>query len=151
MLPPQSLDLLTAYVDGELSPRQRRAVERLLGRSAEARALLNRLQTDAAQLRRLPPAPAPADLASPVLGAIARRPLRPARQPAGRQPAQFPVWAGYAAAAAVLLIVAAATFFDYSTAEPSLPDTGPVPRQRAKAEDRLPMPRPVDELVRGSA
>jgi anti-sigma factor RsiW len=46
--------LLSAYVDGELSNRQRKAVQRLLRRSAEARTLLRGMQEDAARLRALP-------------------------------------------------------------------------------------------------
>ena len=46
--------LLTAYVDGELSSRQRRHVVRLLHRSAEARRLLRQLEADAKSLRDLP-------------------------------------------------------------------------------------------------
>src|SRR2546430_2493824 len=53
MLPERGRELLTAYVDGELSARQRRHVLRLLRHSAEARRLLQRLQGDAA------PAPHP--------------------------------------------------------------------------------------------
>jgi anti-sigma factor RsiW len=53
MISPQDLELLTAHVDGELTARQRRHVDRLLRRSAEARALLARLQEDAQQVRGL--------------------------------------------------------------------------------------------------
>ena len=43
MLPEQDRELLTSYVDGELSTRQRKTVLRLLRRSAEARELLRQL------------------------------------------------------------------------------------------------------------
>src|SRR5215831_7986877 len=54
MLSDQFRQLLTAYVDGELSSRQRKAVQRLLRRSPEARSLLLKLQEDARRLRALP-------------------------------------------------------------------------------------------------
>ena len=54
MLPDRDRQLLSAFVDGELSSRQRRHVERLLRRSGEARTLLRRLQEDARELRHLP-------------------------------------------------------------------------------------------------
>ena len=54
MLPERFRELLTAYVDGELSARQRRHVLRLLRRSVEARRLLHFLQSDSHNLIHLP-------------------------------------------------------------------------------------------------
>jgi hypothetical protein len=72
MLPPHLTELLTAYVDGETTPRQQKAVTRLLRRSAEARRLLEQLESDSSELRRLPRARCQRDFAGPVLAAILR-------------------------------------------------------------------------------
>src|SRR5437660_9884360 len=93
--------LLTAYVDGELSNRQRRAVQRLLRRSAEARTLLRQLQEDSARLRALPRQHLDDEFSSRVLRAVGRS--RPQGRPrVAAAPASFPMWSGFAAAAAVI-------------------------------------------------
>jgi hypothetical protein len=116
MLPDRYRALLTAYVDGELTPRQRRHAERLLRQSGEARELLRRLQEDARALRELPPVRPPADLAEAVLRGIAERRLGPARRRAARPVPAYPEWAGLAAAAAVLLILGVASYFYFAHA-----------------------------------
>src|SRR5262249_31474548 len=83
-----------------LSNRQRKAVLRLLRRSAEARTLLRKMQEDARRLRELPRQRLAADFSQQVLRAIAAHP-RPLRAPAVR-PARQPLWSacgGLAAAA----------------------------------------------------
>jgi transposase InsO family protein len=106
--------LLTAYVDGELSSRQRRHVVRLLHRSAEARQLLQQLKADARALRLLPPPPLPADLTGSVLRLIAERNLLPLQNRTVKA-APATVWMGslasWAAAAAVLLTLGVASYF----------------------------------------
>jgi negative regulator of sigma E activity len=104
--------LLTAYVDGELSSRQRRHVVRLLHRSAEARQLLEQLQSDARALRQLPSLPLPADLTGPVLQLITERNLapRPPRIVKTASIAWFGPLASLAAAAAVLLTIGVASY-----------------------------------------
>jgi hypothetical protein len=116
MLPDRYRELLTAYVDGELSPRQRRHAERLLRQSDEARALLRRLQEDARALRELPPVRPPADLTEAVLRGIAERRLGPARRRASRPVPMYPEWAGLAAAAAVLLVLGVSSYFYFAHA-----------------------------------
>src|SRR5689334_16286486 len=107
MLSERDRQLLTAFVDGELSPRQRRQVCRLLGRSDAARRLLRELQGDSDELKALPPPPPLGrDLSAPVLRAAARP--RPQPRPAVRL--RFRAWAGYAAAAAVLFVVGVSAY-----------------------------------------
>ena len=53
MLPDRLCQLLTAYVDGELTVRRARAVQRLLERTPEARELLAQLRANAERLRAL--------------------------------------------------------------------------------------------------
>jgi hypothetical protein len=130
----QFRQLLTAYVDGELSNRQRRAVQRLLQRSAEARGLLRKLQEDAARVRALPRQHLDGDFAARVVEAI-RQQARPA--PAVRRLA-LPDWAGLAAAAAVLLAVGLGSFLYFARTPPDAtlvkasepqdgPERGPAP------------------------
>ena len=75
MLSEQLRRLLTAYVDGELSHRQRRAVRRALRASEKARDLLVALQQDAECLRRLPRPSLGEDFTRRVVRAVAARPV----------------------------------------------------------------------------
>src|SRR5258708_5038577 len=109
MLDEKDRELLTAYVDGELSARQRRAATRLLRKSTDARTLLRKLQADSDALIRLSMPPAAPDVSDPVIQLIVERGL----QPGHRKPqsvAAIPLWKGLLAAAAVLLAVSAASF-----------------------------------------
>ncbi|MFO0841228.1 MAG: hypothetical protein U0797_02370 [Gemmataceae bacterium] len=126
MLAPQELELLTAHVDGELSAVQRRQVDSLLQRSGEARDTLQRLEADAARLRRLPRVSIPVDLSAGVLeeiGRLAQRPSRKAR-PVPARTLKFPAWAGFAAAAAVLVAVGAVSFLLNSPRDDSVQGGG---------------------------
>jgi hypothetical protein len=105
MVPERLSQLLTAYIDGELSSRRRRAVQRLLRKSPEARRLLERLQDDSKELRKLSRSKLERDLAPRIMRAISERRLHVARRAAIAQRPPFPAWAGYAAAASVLLAV----------------------------------------------
>jgi hypothetical protein len=107
------LQLLTAYVDGELDARQRKLVERLLAKSEEARLLLAKLESDSKELRDLPRHDAPTTLTDLVMetvsevGMPAPLPVAPA---AAASPNLIPVWLGLALAACVLLAVTLGTF-----------------------------------------
>lgn len=115
MLSPHELELLTAHVDGELTRRQRREVNRLLDRSEEARALLRQLEDDSGLLRRLPTLQVKQDLSSSVLTRIGQRKQRPVPRLERSAPARLPAWLGFAAAAAVLILVGAVSFLVEST------------------------------------
>ncbi len=158
MLPERCRQLLTAYVDGELTARQRRAVFRLLRRSREARHLLRHLQTDSRTLRALNNTPAlEVDLSPDILQAIRDRrlvptapPEAPAPRPATlpfRAPARhFPAWVGAAAAAAVLLAVGLGSFAYFLSGDRST--APPVAQQQPPADegpgiDRRPGPAPA--------
>jgi hypothetical protein len=111
MLSDRSRELLTAYVDGELTPRQRRHVRQLLRDSAAARELLRQLQEDASRLHGLPPPPLDQDLSAFVVNAIRERRLQPGRRRTRLpRPAEFPARALIAAAASVLLLVAMSAY-----------------------------------------
>jgi hypothetical protein len=107
--------LLTAAVDGELTPGQRRGVHRLLMRSKSARRLYHRLKADAAALRALPRVAAPADLAERVLLAIAANGAAPRPTAAVVSPAAAPNRAArhlsrWALAASLFLAIGVGSF-----------------------------------------
>jgi hypothetical protein len=126
MLTERCRELLAAYVDGELTNRQRKAVFRLLRRSPEAQALLRQMQQDSEALRQLPRPRLDKDLSAPVLQLIHERRLQPSRR---RRRAvehtlpNLPAWAGFAAAAAVLLLVALGSFYYFTNTQPTDPGT----------------------------
>jgi hypothetical protein len=117
MLQDRYRQLLTAYVDGELSSRQRRHVARLLRRSPDARELLRKLQADSHVLRHLPRPALPADLAEPVLHTIAERRLKPSQRRIATHSSPSS-WvaplAPWAAAASVLLILGMASYLYFA-------------------------------------
>jgi hypothetical protein len=162
MLSPQDQQLLTGYVDGELTARQRCQVERLLSRSGEARALLQDLQEDSRSLRLLPSMSAPADLADYILETIARKGLKPGSRPRVPAPPRvyvLPSWVGFAAAAAVLFIVGVGSFYLHSqgsnpeegagsgiASRPAGPDDPPRPLPPPPDKDRTPLVKDTPKL-----
>jgi hypothetical protein len=167
--------LLTAAIDGALTPAERKEAKRLVRGSAEARALYLELRRDAERLRALRRHAAPPDLVDAVLVAIRDRrptPLPPTRPRPGR-------WAGWmtvATAAAVMLAFTAGSFLVFGPgkqrphqrinteivgqtlpARPSGPEVGPMPRrlpadsvagvERKTGPEIGPAPREVDALT----
>ncbi len=127
MISDQLRQLLTAYVDGELTNRQRKAALRLVRRSPEARGLLAKLEADAERLRRLPRLRLPDDFSARVVEALRGRPL-PMRR-ARRAAAPVPFWGAVAAAAALLLTVGLTSYaFFARQLTPTGPGTVAVPR-----------------------
>jgi hypothetical protein len=126
MLSERYRQLLTAYVDGELSGRQRRHVIKLLRHSREARHLLRELQGDSQVLRAMarPKTPVP-DISLPILQTIAERRLRPGQiVPASSSaPTGVSVWRALLAVAAVLIVVSLGSylFFRAHFARPDTP------------------------------
>jgi hypothetical protein len=114
MITDTQTQLLTASVDGELSPRQRKAVERLLRHSAEARQLLQQLKDDAVQLRSLPRCYPERGFTERVIRAATWQ-ARAVRQPARPAQRNIPAWVGLAAAAAVLLAVTGGSYFYFNS------------------------------------
>ncbi|MBL8796214.1 MAG: zf-HC2 domain-containing protein, partial [Planctomycetia bacterium] len=155
MLPERVTQLLTAYVDGELSARERRAVGRLLRKSPEARAMLHQMKQDSMVLRKLPRKKTQLDLSGSVMGTISLRniqlpkienpvPLSP--KPVVRR---RPFWLKVTAAAVLLCAVGLASYFvvsfvlhgsGHATApEPTNPDD---PRHR-QGNSEADVPAPV--------
>jgi hypothetical protein len=117
MLPDQATILLTAFVDRELSQRQRKAVMRLLHKSSEAREMLRHLQENAHKLKLLPRRKIEPSLVDEILQAIAEQPAQP-KQPAVKAARRR--WLPYVVAsmAAALLIGALGIVYWKTMAEP---------------------------------
>jgi hypothetical protein len=104
MLPDRISRLLSAYVDDELGARQREAVERLLGKSPEARTLLERLRSDADRVRNLPRAVLDGDFARRLVRQIDEAAARPAEPVPAVVRFRWPAWVSVASAAAAVLV-----------------------------------------------
>jgi hypothetical protein len=117
MLPDQATQLLTAFVDRELSQRQRKAVMRLLHKSSEAREMLRHLQENAHKLKLLPRRKIEPSLVDEILQAIAEQQAQP-KQPAVKAARRR--WLPYVVAsmAAALLIGALGIVYWKTMAEP---------------------------------
>jgi hypothetical protein len=144
MLTPQELELLTGHVDGELSGRDRRQLDRLLQRSAEARALLESLMSDSHEVQLAPAVPAPFDFSANVLDTIAARKVQPARAtpPAVARP--LAPYFAYVAAAAILLAVGVGSFLAHWPTD--RPTTYPGPGMARKTPEPPPK-TPREEIV----
>jgi len=156
MLPDQVTQLLTAFVDGELSQRERKAVTRLLQRSSEAREVLRQLQENAHRVHTLPRRKLEPSLVEDVLQSIASQPALPRPPRAPRR-----LWKPYAAAslAASLLVAAigALTWQAMSTPERPVKDDAqiavkqnPTPAPEKKNEPTPPTPpvkKPMNPML----
>lgn len=116
-------ELLTAAVDGELTPAERRAVDRALRESEPARAMLAKLQSDKARMKALPRISAPVDLAENVLCMIQDRAMTPTPlPPTTRTPRKFnwsmlPIWVNVATAAAILVVVSLGSYSYFAASQ----------------------------------
>lgn len=92
--------LLSAYLDGELTPEEMRAVEARLRQDPEAQALYRELAGVQALLQRLPARRSPEDLEDRILREVQRRAER-----AGRRRWRAVLAGGLAAAAAAVVLL----------------------------------------------
>jgi anti-sigma factor RsiW len=124
MLPERVTQLLTSYIDGELSSRQRRAVSRLLRKSSEARNLLQRMQQDSMILRHLPRRRMKQDLSKTVLTTLDLRGIKlPTPQPVLvgiplKQRSGMPTWVKVLIAMLVLVGIGAGSYFYFAATAP---------------------------------
>ncbi len=120
MLPERITQLLTSYIDGELSSRQRKAVTRLLRKSPEARKLLAEMKHDSMILRKLPKKKMKQDLSRTLPGTIIMRGLKlPPPPPGGLPPlppraAGIPVWAVVLGAVLLLGLVGVSSYLFFT-------------------------------------
>jgi hypothetical protein len=157
MLPDHLIQLLTAYVDGELSNRQRKAVLRLLHRSDEARRLYQQLRDDAARLRGLPRAGLGRHFAQRVLRNISSdRVYLDRRSTLVERPA-IPSWVGLAVAAAVLLMVGVSSYLYFAAVPTETPSEQathvpkPAPSEAGPEKDPSEMGPPEPPQAKGES
>ncbi|MGL6097914.1 MAG: hypothetical protein ACRC7O_19195 [Fimbriiglobus sp.] len=100
MLTSDDYRLITAAVDGVLTPTQEPALRGLLAASEEAAAVYRQLRTDSARLARLRKVSAPPELHAAVMARV-----RPVTVPTPARRVRVPAWASYAVSAAVLVAV----------------------------------------------
>jgi anti-sigma factor RsiW len=109
MLPDRYLRLLTSYVDGEASERQRRHVERLLRKSPKVRTVLHLLKEDSRRIRDLTRLKMGPEFPDKVVATIGQSRLRPMAAPlAARTPSP---WLGLAVAASVLGLICVGSYW----------------------------------------
>lgn len=146
MLTEPEYELLTAFVDGELSARQRKQILRLLRRSPEARHFLRKLQTDSQLLQSLPRYKSDPDFALRVTRAIADapKPVAPTAEiyppVAAPAPASLPVWLNFALAAALLFAVTLGSYLFFASQRPNEP--GPIVQQQPPTKQPAPAVEP---------
>lgn len=105
---PNADELLSAYLDGELTDAERALVEQLLAEDTDAQQTLAGLQSVSETLRKMPRATPGADLSEEVLERVqAERSTEPESVmplPVGRSPRGW-LWAGLTVAAALVIMV----------------------------------------------
>lgn len=142
MLSDQVTQLLTAFVDGELSQRQRKAVMRVLHKSSEARELLRQMQENAHKLKQLPRRKLEPSLVDAVMQAIADQKAQP--KPAAPRRSRR-TWLPYfsAAMAASLLIGVVGIFAWKAFKDQEGKIDGPVVKTGDKKPEEKPTPEPT--------
>jgi hypothetical protein len=144
MIPRKLSKLLTAYVDGELNVRRRKAVRQLLRRSTKARRLYRQMKADSLVLQALPQKKLKQDLSGTILDKI-NTTLLDIRLPAGGRKASRrwsrPLWVASAAAAVLFAVgFGSYTFFSGTSGTsdggvPPVAATTPVQPNEAAAGD----------------
>jgi hypothetical protein len=141
MLSDQLLQLLTAFVDGELSQRQRMEVVQLLEKSSEAREILKQLQENAHRLKMLPRHKVEPSLVDDIMQAINEHKSQP--KPASAPGTRRRRWMPYLAAtlAASLMVAAIGLMYWKATQE-----TNPGPKENfVDNNNPKPEPKPAPE------
>src|SRR2546421_1573175 len=117
MLSDKQKELLTAYVDGEVSARQRRLVARLVRKLPAARQLLHELEKDSRQLTALPRKKPPREIVRQVLRQTAAHgapiPATPSTL-ATPAAAGMPSWVSITLAASVLAAITLGSYLFFS-------------------------------------
>jgi negative regulator of sigma E activity len=140
MLNKRVRQLISAYIDGELSARKRRAVHRLIQSDPEARALYQQMKADSYYLHGLPRVSLPQDFSKRVLTKIQEKGIQP------RPATTVGSWGRLAVAAMVLLAIGLASYC-YFAGILGQPQTGEpngtiVQKERQPSKLNAPAPPP---------
>jgi anti-sigma factor RsiW len=135
--------LITAAVDGELSPAETTAFERLVMSDAEAALLFRQLKDASARLAALPKLPAPKSVAANVMARV--RPVTPARKVPPRRRSLLP----YIIAASLFLAVTVGSALLFRTAtEQAQRDKLPPPDSPVVPENTPQLPGDQEALAK---
>jgi negative regulator of sigma E activity len=127
MISEELRELLSAAIDGELAPSERKTVKRLLRESEEARILYAQLKSVSQSLRKLPVIRPSPDFASEIVHLIDENgltptPLPPERHWSHRSKFWNPsMWATFSAAASVLFAVTMGSYLFFSSENQTAP------------------------------
>ena len=144
MLSDQVTQLLTAFVDGELSQRQRKAVMRVLHKSSEAREFLRQLQENAHKVKQLPRRKVEPSLVDAVMQAIAEQQAQP-KQPAAPRMVRRRRWLPYVSAAmAASLLIGVVSIFAWKAFkdQEEKKGEGTLVKKADRTPERKPTPDP---------
>jgi hypothetical protein len=162
MLPENVTQLLTAFVDGELTPQERDVVTRLLNKSSEAREFVRQLQENAHRIKQLPQHKVEPSLVEEIMAAIVEQMDKP--RPAAPKYRRRP-WLPYVAAslaASILVATLCIVYVRTMMVGPVNPDDGknvvkvtPEPKPEPKPEPQPETPKNkknpmLDQLVKGT-
>ncbi len=162
MLTDQEFRLLTAAVDGELTPSEQRRLEHLLARSETARNCYAQLLEQSQRLRQLAQVHPPIDLSKRILHVIQARALTPTPLPPVRRPqvgGAVPVWLPVALAASILLAIMLGSYLVFShqrmqrtewVQQQRNPSSPASPSRSTDRQDLPPKSSPTDEVVRNT-
>src|SRR5690348_7488081 len=138
MLAEEAAQLLTGFVDGELSPRERQKVMQLLNQSSEARELLRQLQENVHRIQKLPKHSVQPSLVQDVLQAIAQQQI-PTPAPRPSAPVGRALWPKVAAAVAASVVIGVVGVFAWRAVyNPSPPvKDDPAPLAKGNSEKKV--------------
>jgi hypothetical protein len=137
MLSEQERQLLSGYLDRELTRSEHRQATELLKLSPEAKALFQKLRQDSSRLQRLPQHSPDPDFIQGLLQAIGEQPS-PIIKELDEYPATIPLWKGYAAAGALLLAVATSSFIFFARPLNTSPPVNVSVHNRGSPSSRVP-------------
>ena len=164
MLPNKYMKLISGYLDGELNPRQRKILMKLLRKSPRARKLLRLMREDSQKLTSLSHTHLPNEFPLKIMREIVQLNTQQAETtpapvalpaPTPTESAPLPVakpwyaasWAMMTMAAALFLAVTAASyvFFRINTPQNNVP---PVVKNDNKQQQPTPQPKANQDLLR---
>jgi len=134
----QSDDLLSAYLDGELSPEEQSAAEQLLQRSVQARRELDELRAISELLQSLPNESAPHELAPSILNRAERETLLSAVEPLAGSAPRGRWWftAGLVATVAAVMMITI-SLSEHREDSPNMPSVAESSRPKTSKADSL--------------
>jgi hypothetical protein len=160
MLSEKSLQLLTAFVDGDLSARQRKLATRLLHKSSEARQIVKELQENVYRLQKLPKRNLEPEFAEHIVRILQRTSLAaPQVTPTAAPhtvPATLPIvrrWSRgsrYAVAASLLLFAGGGIYLATRTGNPPVINPPVIAENNNKNADNIDFGPTIAELIKGT-